>query len=140
MEATERLAALINGKHRVLLELRELGLRQAEFVRAGETGSLLKLLAVKQQLITTLQDLERQLTPHYKEDPDGRAWSSPAQRAECARQAATCNKVLQEILSIEKVCAEKMSARRNEVAEQLQQVHAAAHVRSAYESQRRTRV
>ncbi len=38
---------------------------------------------------------------------------------------------------MEKRGAEKMNDRKNEVAQQLQQVHAAAHVRNAYQSQQR---
>jgi hypothetical protein len=85
-----------------------------------------------------LQDLETALRPHYAEDPDQRQWQSTQHRAACAQQASECNSLLEEILSLEKVGAEKLTARRNEVAEQLQQVHATAQVRSAYEAQRRT--
>jgi hypothetical protein len=140
MQATERLAELIRNKHQVLLQLRELGLRQASLVASGDTASLLKLLAVKQQLIAALQGLERELSPCYEEDPDERVWPSPEQRAECARQATACNGILREIVSLEKSSAAIMTTRRNEVAQQLQQVHAAAHVRSAYEAQRRSHI
>ena len=44
---------------------------------------------------------------------------------------------MQEVVELEKLSAEKMTMRRNEVAEQLQQVHAAAQVRNAYQAQRR---
>ena len=140
MQATERLAELIRGKHQVLVQLRELGRRQADLVASGDTASLLKLLAVKQQLIVALQGLERELAPRYEEDPERRVWQSPQQRAHCADKAAECNELLREIVNLEKSSAEKMTARRNEVAEQLQQVHAAAQVRSAYEAQRRDHV
>jgi hypothetical protein len=39
-------------------------------------------------------------------------------------------------VQLEKHGAEMMAARRNEVAEQLEQAHAAAHVRTAYQAQR----
>ena len=79
--------------------------------------------------------MERELTPYYAEDPDRRTWASPQDRAACAQQAAECNALLEEIVQLEKHGAEMMTARRNEVAEQLQQAHAAAHVRSAYQAQ-----
>lgn len=139
MRATTRLVELIGGKHQVLLRLRELGQRQADLVASGDTTSLLKLLAVKQQMISNLQEVERQLSPYYQENPEQRAWPSPQQRSQCAQQAAECNDLLREIVSMEKTSAEKMTTRRNEVAEQLQHVHAAAQVRSAYESQRLSR-
>jgi hypothetical protein len=139
MRSTTRLVELIGGKHQVLLRLRELGRRQADLVASGDTTSLLKLLAVKQQMIGGLQDLERQLAPYYEEYPDQRTWQSPQQRAQCAQQAAECNELLREVLSMEQSSAEKMSTRRNEVADQLQHVHAATQVRTAYEAQRRSR-
>jgi hypothetical protein len=139
MRTTDQLAELIRCKHQVLLQLRDLGQRQAELVAAGDTGSLLKLLAVKQRLIAAIQALERDLAPYYEEDPEQRSWPTADSRQRCAQQAAECNALLQEIVRLEKASAEAMTVRRNEVAEQLHQVHAAAHVRSAYEAQRHTR-
>ena len=133
---TERLAELIGKKRHVLAQLRDVGQRQTDLINHGDTGSLLKLLAAKQLLISTLQSVERELTPYYAEDPDRRKWNSPTDRATCAQQAAECNTLLEEIVQLEKHGADMMTARRNEVAEQLQQAHAAAHVRSAYQAQR----
>lgn len=137
MQTTEQLAELIRRKHQVLVQLLDVGRRQAELVSGGDIAALLALLAAKQQLIGTLQALERELTPYYAEDPDRRIWQSPHERADCARMAADCNALLEEIVRLEKMGAEKMTVRRNEVAEQLQQVHAATQVRSAYEANRR---
>ena len=140
MQTTEQLAELIRKKHDVLARLRDVSQRQTELVACGDIASLLKLLAVKQQLISALQLLERELAPYYAEDPERREWPSPDERTRCAKQAGECNAMLEEIVQIEKLGAEKLMARRNEVAEQLQQVHAAAHVRSAYEAQRKNQV
>jgi flagellar FlgN protein len=137
-QSTEQLAALIANKHEVLVQLRAVGARQTDLVASGEIASLLKLLAAKQQLITRLQDLERELKPHYAIDPEKRAWRSPEERARCASQADECNALLEEIVQLERQGAEKMNDRKNEVAQQLQQVHAAAHVRSAYQAQQRS--
>jgi hypothetical protein len=135
--STEQLASLIAKKHEVLVQLRAVGTKQTDLVASGEIGGLLKLLAAKQQLISGLQQLERELKPYYTADPDQRIWRSPEERARCAKQAAECNALLEEIVRLEKVGAEKMDARKNEVAQQLQQVHAAAHVRNAYQAQSR---
>jgi hypothetical protein len=137
MRSTEQLTELIRKKRQVLVQLRDIGRRQMELVNGGDIAALLALLGTKQQLIAGLQTLEQQLTPFYAEDPDRRAWPSPQQRAECARQSAECNTLLEEIVGLEKAGTEKMTARRNEVAEQLQQAHAATQVRSAYEANRR---
>jgi hypothetical protein len=137
MQSTEQLAALINQKHEVLVQLRAVGVRQTGLVTSGEVAALLKVLSAKQHLITRLQELEQQLKPFYAGDPDKRAWRSPEDRARCAKQANECNVMLEEIVRLEKLGAEKMNDRKNEVAQQLNQVHAAAHVRNAYQQQQR---
>jgi hypothetical protein len=138
MQSTERLAELVRNKHQVLVQLRDAGRQQADLVRRGDIASLLALLGGKQQLIGALQALEQELTPYYRQDPEQRVWPSPQARGECAQLANACNELLEEIVRLEKLGAEKMTLRRNEVAEQLQQVHAAAHVRTAYETHRRS--
>lgn len=138
MHATEQLAELIRQKHQVLVQLREIGRRQTDLVNGGEITSLLKLLAGKQHLIVALQKLESELKPYYGQNPDARIWQSPADRTQCAMLASECNAILEEIVALEKQGAEQMNARKNEVAEQLQQVHAAAHVRNAYQAQRKS--
>jgi hypothetical protein len=137
MQPTAKLVELIQRKHHVLVQLRDFGRRQAALVASGDIAALLGLLGTKQQLITGLQLLEQELAPYYAEDPDRRLWQSEQARTACAKQAAECNKLLEEIVELEKQGAEKMTVRRNEVAEQLQQVHVATHVRSAYEANRR---
>jgi hypothetical protein len=136
-QSTEQLAALIAKKHEVLVQLRTVGMRQADLVASGEIGALLKLLGAKQQLITCLQELERELKPYYVGDPDRRVWRSPEERARCAQQASECNKLLEDIVRLEKQGAERMNERKNEVAQQLQQVHTATHVHNAYQAQQR---
>jgi predicted Zn-dependent protease len=137
MPSTELLAELVNRKHEVLLQLRSAGRRQAEIVSSGDTSALLKLLAAKQYLIAALQQVQRELAPFHEEDPDQRAWRTPEDRARCARQADECNDLLAEVIALEKQSTERMAARRQEMADQLRQVHAAGQVRTAYEAQRR---
>lgn len=137
MQPTEQLAALIERKHRVLGQLREMGGRQMDLVQRRDTASLLTLLAAKQGMIGVLQGVERELTPFYAEAPDERRWATADARARCAAQAAECNAILREIVQLEKESTEQMASHRNRIAEQLQQIHAAMDVRNAYEAQRR---
>ncbi len=137
MQSTEQLAAMIAQKHEVLVQLRAVGIRQIDLVASGEIAALLKLLSAKQHLINRLQELERELKPYYAGDPDQRVWRSPEDRARCAKQASECNALLEEVVRLEKFGAEKMDERKNEVAQQLQQVHVASHVRNAYQAQQR---
>jgi hypothetical protein len=136
-QSTEKLSALIAKKHEVLVQLRAIGVRQSGLVDDGDVTSLLKLLAAKQQLIGRLQKLENELKPYYVGNPDQRIWQSPEARANCAKQANECNAILEEIVRMEKVGAGRMTERKNEVAQQLQQVHASVHVRTAYQAQQR---
>jgi len=131
---TTHLADLIRRKHDVLAQLCDVGHRQTEIVDRGETAALLQLLAAKQNMITVMQQVERELAPYHGEDPNARVWASPAARAHCAEQAAECNRLLAEIVELERHSAERMTVRRNEVAAQLRQVHVAGQARHAYEA------
>jgi hypothetical protein len=136
MQSTEQLAALIGRRHQLLVQLRDVGRRQLELVAERDTASLIKLLAVKQSMIATLQTIERDLLPFAADDPEKRVWRSSDQRSKCAEQAAECNAMLREIVNVEKMGVDQMTVHRNEIAEQLQQVHSAVDVRSAYQAQR----
>jgi len=138
MQPTDKLIELIRKKHEVLVQLRDMGLRQAELVKSGEITGLLKLLGAKQHVIVGLQELERGLKPYYAENPDARVWRSPADRAHCSQLANECNALLEEVVKLERNGAEQMDARRSDVAAQLNQAHAASHVRNAYSAQRRS--
>lgn len=129
---TRRLAELVAQKHAVLTQLRELGLHQARLIESGELGELLKLLAVKQGCLQRLQLIERSLDPFRHQDPQSRAWDSPAERARCAAQADECEALLGEILRQEKFSELRLEARRDEAAQRLAGAHWAGQARQAY--------
>lgn len=135
--STTRLTDLIRRKHDVLVQLCGVGRRQQEIVDRGETTALLELLAAKQTMISVLQQVERELAPYHAEDPDARVWSAADDRDRCAQQAAECNRLLAEVVELERASADRLATRRNDVAAQLRQVHAAGHARNAYEAQKR---
>jgi flagellar biosynthesis/type III secretory pathway chaperone len=136
MLPTSQLADLIRRKREVLAQLCDLGDKQKALVERGDTATLLKLLAAKQTLIAALQQIECELAPFHSENPEDRTWSSPNERARCALQAEECNRLLETIVELERHCGERMTARRNEVAAQLQNVHAAGQARDAYQANR----
>ena len=107
---TTQLADLIRRKHEVLSQLAVVGRRQKEIVERGETAALLQLLAAKQNLISVMQQVERELLPFHSEDPNARAWASPEARAECASQAAECNRLLAEVVELERHSADRMTS------------------------------
>jgi hypothetical protein len=134
--STSLLADVIRRKRDVLVQLCDVGRRQKEIVDGGETGALLQLLAAKQKMIAVLQQVERELAPFHAEDPEVRVWAKAEERARCAQQADECNRLLEEIVALERHSADRMAVRRNDVAAQLRQVFAAGQARDAYEAQR----
>ena len=138
--STDKLAKLIAQRRQCLMQMRDLGRKQAELIATGDMGALLRLLSAKQQLITALQAIERELAPFHAEDPDSRTWPTPEGRAECARQAEDCRQLLAEVMQLEKQNEERITVRRDEVASQLQTAHAASVARGAYQAQNQRNV
>ena len=134
---TEKLAELIARRHACLVQMHKLGVKQSELVHTGEMGTLLRLLAVKNQLIVALQATEQELTPFHGQDPERRNWSSPAARERSARQAAECQTLLAEIMEMERQNEQKMIERRDLVAGQLQAAQSASTARRAYQVHQR---
>lgn len=129
---TDLLAKLIDAKHDVLGQLRELAGRQSELIPQSDMGRLLSLLAVKQRLLVELQSLERQLDPFRDQDPDQRLWRSPADRQHCREAADRCDSLLAEIMSMERKCESELIRRRDQASTLLQGIHIAASATQAY--------
>lgn len=129
---TQKLLDLIGRKHDCLAQLHRLGGEQQGLVDTGDVGRLLSLLAIKQQTLQALSDVERELDPYRREDPRQRVWASEAERMHCAALAERSERMLREILEIEKRCEESLQRRRDETAEQLSVVQAAGAARGAY--------
>lgn len=129
---TARLAALVSAKLQVLEILARLSRRQLELIAAGETPALLKLLTAKETVLSQLQALERQLDPFRGEDPDRRAWASPAARAACQKEADRANVLLAEAMQLERQAEAAMIARRDAAAAALSLAQDAADARTAY--------
>lgn len=133
---TTRLADLISKRRRCLVQLLELGRRQADLIAAGNMSDLMRLLAAKQQLIAALQTLEKELAPFHDEDPESRRWSSPEERMRCAADADQCRQLIQDVMALEQTGERQLTVRRDEAAVQLRAVGAAGRVRDAYRSHR----
>ena len=131
---TDNLADLIDKRHRCLLQLRDLGRKQAELIAAGEMEPLLRLIAAKNQLIAALQSIEKGLAPFHAQDPDAREWPTKEARAESARQAESCQQLLAEVMDLERQNEQNIIERRDKVATQLQAAQAASTARGAYQA------
>ncbi len=55
---TAILSERIKQKHELLVQLRDIGLRQLELIGSGDMNQLLKVLAAKQRLLGILQTVE----------------------------------------------------------------------------------
>ena len=130
--STTEFASLIDSRLAVLVQLLALARRQAAVIAENDLTTLLTLLAGKQQLVSELQGLDRQLAPHQKQSRESRQWSSPAQRTRCQQQAARCEAVLREILTIEKQAEEQMTQQRDAVAQRLATFDQSAQAARAY--------
>ncbi len=109
--------------------------RQVELIESGDLSTLLKVLAAKQQLLSGLQEVERQLDPFRHEHPDQRKWSSAAERERCARLATESDRMLGEIFQVEQRSAGDLQQRRHDAAQRLQRLHTAHEARGAYLTQ-----
>jgi flagellar biosynthesis/type III secretory pathway chaperone len=132
---TQALTQLLAKKCELLLQLRQLGIRQAELIGAGDLGQLLNLLGVKQRVLANLQSTERQLDPFRLQSPEKRQWVNADARRRGAELAETCERLLAEVIQSEKLSEQQLVLRRDEAASQLHAVHHAAQARSAYSAQ-----
>ena len=130
--ATTLLTERIEQKLALLLQLRDLGLRQAALIESGDMTQLLKLLAAKQRLLAALQSVERELDRFRGDDPEARVWASPEHRRRCAETAAACEDLLRTIVEQERLSESQMRDRRERAAAQLQGAHYASEVHHAY--------
>lgn len=134
----DKLAELIAQRHACLTQLHKLGVKQSELVASCEISSLLRLLSVKNQLIVALQSIEQQLAPFQSQNPETRQWSSPAARERCGRQIAECQVLLDQVMQMERDNEQKMTERRDLVANQLQAAQSATTARRAYQVHQRS--
>jgi hypothetical protein len=131
-KSTEQLARLVSAKRQVLKIVVQLSERQVEMIECGQMEDLMKLLAAKQTVLAQLQSLERELAPYRDDDPETRAWASPAARAACQAQATEANALIGRSLELERTAEAAMVARRDAAEQSLAAFQAAADARTAY--------
>src|SRR5690242_2358093 len=95
---TDFLSQLIDQRHGLLVQLRELARQQCVLVHDGNMIRLMSLLAVKQRLLNTLQEYERKLEPFRLQDPERRVWRTPTDRQRCREAAEQSESLLSEII------------------------------------------
>ena len=133
---TDRLAALVQAKLKILEMLARLAQRQLELAKHGESAELLKLLAAKQTVLGQLNQVERQLDPFRAQDPESRVWRSAADRQRCQHDAARCDELLAETMQVERQGEAALLHRRDQAASALASASAAGEVQAAYSGPR----
>lgn len=129
---TEVLSELVQHKHDLLEQLRELSRRQAALVGSEDLEKLLNVLSMKQRLLDSLQQVEVRLHPFREQDPDRRQWNSPQDRERCRRVAERCEAILGEIILVERQSESELIARRDAAAARLQGLHQTTQAARAY--------
>ena len=135
---TDALADLVARKLRVVTQLRELTVRQPALVEAGDMKSLLRVLTSKQKLLEEVQRLDGRLEPFRRQDPEQRVWQSPEHRRRCREDAEQCHRLVEEMKAMETRDKDHLVRRRDAVSQELEQAHAAAAARTAYQPAERT--
>jgi|688.fasta_scaffold00697_39 flagellar biosynthesis/type III secretory pathway chaperone len=137
-EDTERLLHCIESKMDLVQQLFELTCQQMECLEGTDIAELLAILNHKQCVFDQLEELRRELEPLMSVDPDQRVWSSEARRGECRRLVDKCGERMAKILTMEEESIDRLSERRQLVAEQLGSMAISSSIDAAYSSQRGT--
>ena len=130
--ATQQLYGLICQQREVLLELKHFAKVQHQIVQQNELGRLVSLLAAKQKAIQRLQEIDRNLAPFQNQDPESRVWSSQEQRDECRRIAKECPRLLAEVMKLEQIAEETLTAQRETISQQVEQSTTRSQAATAY--------
>ncbi|MDZ4782439.1 MAG: hypothetical protein SGJ19_19510 [Planctomycetia bacterium] len=133
-QQSERLAELIERRHRYLTLMRDLGAQQSALIASGEMTQLLRVLAAKQRVMMELERVERDLDPYRPQSAEERQWRSTELRDRCRLQIEESKSLLAEIVAQEKEGEGQLQRRRDEAAERLAGAHFAHQAHSAYQS------
>jgi len=132
---TDLLADLIQRRHRCLIEMRALGLKQDSLIRQGDITRLLETLTAKQKQMEQLQEIDSELNPFRQQSPESRHWRNAETRARCAALISESETLLAEIVAQEKQSEAELCRRRDEASARLQGFHTASQTRGAYAKQ-----
>ena len=129
---TAQLSRLIQQKHGLLVQLRDLARKQLSLVDAGDMTALLRLLATKQNLLAEVQQVEQELDPFRQQEPESRVWRDPSVRQRTALLADECTGLLQNTFDLETQAESALSSHCDATAKRVQTATCATHDRHAY--------
>lgn len=129
---TDMLVGHLIDKRDVLWQLRQLVDCQAPLIAGGDSKKLLGLLATKEKLLTRLKKVEASLDPFRDDDPEDRVWRSAADR-QAARDISTeCDKLLAEVMEIDRNDEQNLVARHGNVEKDLHHIQTSRPINVAY--------
>jgi hypothetical protein len=134
--STNRLAALVTQKALLVQELHKLVNKQQQMIYNQEVD-LIPLLAVKQRVLETLQEVDRAMDPFRTQDPDRRQWTSLDARQACRHEADQCEAIFRQVLLIEHDCTQALQQQQEKTRQQLQGSVAAGQATRAYQQSTR---
>lgn len=120
VQYTDNLFALMESKVEVLEQLCELARQQATITQSGDATILLSFLSRKQPLMDRLMEIQSGLSIYTTDDPATRVWRRTDLRQTCRLTSERCQRLLAEIVLLEKQSLDEMSDRRDALAAQLQ--------------------
>jgi hypothetical protein len=98
-------------------------------------NALFELLANKQRLIATLEDLDEQVKTYHVDAPEARHWPTPEMREQCQLMVSLCNQLLANILATDNEAEALLVSQKNAVHLQLKQLDNKIQVQRAYHKQ-----
>lgn len=129
---TQILAQLMTRKRQVLTLLRDAAQAQLTLIVSSDLSRLLRVLGVKQPLVNELHAIDDLLMPYRSDEPNSRAWATPAERQQCQADATACADLLAELLELERRGETELLARREATQQQLQDLDSTATAQHAY--------
>lgn len=132
MEARE-IQDTIDERLELVEQLHELTDQQAIAIQDGAMSDLMQLLSRKQVLIQRVLDSTASLRQLLQE-PFGIRWTDSESEAEYRRRHRLCESMLADLLEREAESEHLLSARRDSVAKELQELGRAHNVAHRYES------
>jgi hypothetical protein len=138
IESTTLLIDLVSRKCDCLEQLLALSRQQLELIETDRMAGLIEVLTGKHRLIGLLQGIDQQLTPYRGQRPEERTWRSEEDRALCGARIAHCEAMLADILRLERLAEERLTAQRDATAARIDSAWQATTARGAYDVTRRS--
>ncbi len=131
-EYTDVLFDCMQKRVELARNLRQMHQAQTAAALESETDTLMGILARKQGLLDELAEIQMTLQPYVEDDPDTRCWSSQERREACRNNADESQRLLAELMRVEQMTLDEVTARREAIGALLRDGMDAISTRDAY--------